>query len=492
MHTFSIRLFASLRLCVRPLRSSIAYSLLCAFVLVICSTNPITVLRADDPAAPAPTEVSYRQHVWPVLKRHCWGCHSGGDAQGKLKLDSVTDMLKGGAGGPLFVPGKPDASLLMQMITGDQPEMPKNQPRLSPEKIDVLRRWVLAGGKDDSAPGDAGPAVKIPATYKFAPAITSVAISPDGKLAAAACRSEVVLIDAEGESPPRRIATECDLLSHVEFSPDGSLIAVVGGSPSQFGEVRFLKVADGSVVSTRRIGHDTLFRGGFAPGGQTIAVGGPDGAVHIVPVDPNAAPRRFDLHSDWVFDVAYTPDGTMIVSGGRDKATKISSADTGALLRALDASPDIITSVAADGLVAVSAGRARTLTGFENKIALEGVQVTGDGNGARPLNRRDQYIRPFEGPPAEVLDLATSADRKFLAVAGQFGEVRVYQMSDRQRIALVGNLPAPVYGVSLNANGTRLALGTKSGQVQVYELPTGKLLKSIVPVPVESTILSAK
>jgi hypothetical protein len=432
--------------------------------------------------------VSYRRDVWPIFKRHCWGCHSTAKAEGGLKLDTFADALKGGESGALFQGGKVEGSLLLDMITGSPPQMPRQQPALSAEKVDILKRWVMEGAKNDSTPGDAAaaaPGAKIPAVYRFAPSITSVALSADGKLAAAACRSEVVLVDAEGAAPPRRLATECDLLTHVEFSPDASLLAAAGGTPGVFGEVRFFKVADGSVAGARKIGHDTLFRGNFAPDGRAIAVGGPDGAVHVVPVDPAADVHRFELHTDWVFDVAYTPDGKLLVSAGRDKATKVSSAETGQLVRALDASPDFVASVATDQFFAVSTGRARTLIGYEYKIALEGVGVTGDGNGARPETKRDQYAKNLEAPPQAAYDLATSGDRKLLAVAGAFGDVRLYNMLDRLRVGTIANVPAPVYAVTFNADGTRLAVGCKNGQLQIYELPAGKLLKSLVPVPVD-------
>jgi WD40 repeat protein len=329
--------------------------------------------------------------------------------------------------------------------------------------------------------------VQIPASYRFAPAVTSVALSPDGKLIAAACRSEVVLIETETEVTPRRIATQSDLVAHVEFSPDGSLIAAVGGSPGRFGEVRFIKTADGSVASQRRIGHDSLFRGNFSPDGTAIAVGGPDGAVHIVPVNAAAEVRRLELHSDWVLDVAYSPDGKLLVSGGRDKAVKVASVETGRLIRAIDASTDWVWAVAASEQFAVASGRSRKLVGYEFKTALEGAELTGGGNEARPVNRRDQYAKAFEDQSEEVLDLATSGDRKLLAVAGAFAEVRVYRMADRARVATVPNLLPPVYSLALNADGSRLAVGTKSGLVQLFELPTAKLLKTIAPVPVAAS-----
>ena len=82
--------------------------------------------------------------------------------------------------------------------------------------------------------------------------------------------------------------------------------------------------------------------------------------------------------------------------------------------------------------------------------------------------------------------MATSLDRKLLAIGGAYRDIRVYKTDDRTRVALIPNLPATVYAVSLNKDGTRLVSGGRDGQVQIYELPSGKLLRSLVPVPVAS------
>ncbi len=345
----------------------------------------------------AAEKIGFRHDVWPIVKRHCLACHSGASPKGGLRLDSVADMLKGGESGPLFAPGKPDESLLVQMIAGERPEMPKKQPPLSARSCHA-RAGMDPGRREGRFPGrpDRRAGAQIPATYKFAPAVTSVSLSPDGKLLAAACRSELVLIAADADEPPRRLPTRCDLLTHVEFSPDGTLVAAAGGSPARFGEVRFYRVADGSLAAERRVSGDTLFRGSFAPDGQAIALGGADGAVYVVPIDPAAAVRRLELHSDWVLDVAFTPDGKLLVSGGRDKATKVTSLESGKLIRAIDASTDLVSSVAASEQFALSAGRARQLIAYEFKTALEGIEVSGGGNDARPVSKRDQYAKAFE------------------------------------------------------------------------------------------------
>ena len=434
-------------------------------------------------------DVSYQRDVWPIFKRHCLGCHTEGKAKGGLRLDDIAALKKGGKHGALFVAGKPDKSLLLKQVTGDPPEMPENEPPLTAAKVKVLRDWIAQGAKIDAAPKVVRPPVVIPVSYAFAPAVTSVSLSPDGKLAAVAVRSEVVLFNVDDDTPPRRLATDFDLVTHVEFSPDGKRLAAAGGSPQQFGGVIFFDPADGKRQSSRRVGNDTLFKGNFSPDGQTIALGGAGGAIHLVPVDEKVAVKAIELHSDWVMAVAYTPDGKQLVSGSRDKTTKVSSVESLKLLRSIDQSADIINAVAADALTAISAGNARTLNGFDFKLALAGAEVTGSGNGAQPVNNRDQYVRPYEAQPDAVMALATSGDRKLLAVATRAAEVRVYQTDTRQRKSSIAKAPAPVQAIALNQDGTRLLLGSKSGEVQVYDTATAtaKLLKTIVPVPVQSS-----
>ncbi|HEV7405931.1 MAG TPA: hypothetical protein VGO11_23500 [Chthoniobacteraceae bacterium] len=88
--------------------------------------------------------------------------------------------------------------------------------------------------------------------------------------------------------------------------------------------------------------------------------------------------------------------------------------------------------------------------------------------------------------------LAVSADRKLLAVATRAPELRLYDTTTRARKATLPKVPAPVLSVALNADGTRLILGTKSGLVQVWDVATAKLIKELTPVPVQPAGLAGK
>ncbi len=54
-------------------------------------------------------------------------------------------LFRGGDGGPAVVPGKPGESLLIEMVSGDAPEMPQKDRPLSREQVAGLRRWVEEG-----------------------------------------------------------------------------------------------------------------------------------------------------------------------------------------------------------------------------------------------------------------------------------------------------------------------------------------------------------
>ena len=87
----------------------------------------------------------FREQVAPILERRCLHCHGGETAKGGLSLASRGGLLRGGENGPAVVPGKPDESLLIEMVSGDAPEMPQKDGPLSAEQVDGLRRWVEQG-----------------------------------------------------------------------------------------------------------------------------------------------------------------------------------------------------------------------------------------------------------------------------------------------------------------------------------------------------------
>lgn len=113
-----------------------------------------------------PDKEFFEQKVMPLLKTHCYGCHShaSDSAEGGLVLDSRSGWEVGGDSGPAVIPGEPDSSLLLKAITytDDELRMPPDG-RLTNEQISAIRKWI-GDGAADSRKKTAGTEFDRPAT----------------------------------------------------------------------------------------------------------------------------------------------------------------------------------------------------------------------------------------------------------------------------------------------------------------------------------------
>jgi mono/diheme cytochrome c family protein len=95
----------------------------------------------------------------PILLRHCAPCHGLRRQEGGLDLHSRAAALRGGKSGPVIVPGKPDASLLIRRLRAHEMPPPTRLVEASvklvePAEIDTLTRWIAAGAVDASSAPD--------------------------------------------------------------------------------------------------------------------------------------------------------------------------------------------------------------------------------------------------------------------------------------------------------------------------------------------------
>lgn len=116
-------------------------------------------VNAAEDASPAKAASApvFETDVLPLLQAHCLKCH--GEKVRKLGIDlrSVASMLKGGeAGEPVILPGKADESRLVEMISLELMP-PDDEPKLTPEQIDLIRAWI-----DGGAPSRAGKPADVP------------------------------------------------------------------------------------------------------------------------------------------------------------------------------------------------------------------------------------------------------------------------------------------------------------------------------------------
>src|SRR6266446_4500711 len=94
-------------------------------------------------AAAPPT---FEKDIRPILKAHCFECHGEGEKlKGGLDLRLRRLMLQGGDDGPVLVPGKPERSLLFNLVHSG--EMPKRDKKLTGEQVALIKQWIATGAK---------------------------------------------------------------------------------------------------------------------------------------------------------------------------------------------------------------------------------------------------------------------------------------------------------------------------------------------------------
>jgi Protein of unknown function (DUF1553)/Protein of unknown function (DUF1549)/Planctomycete cytochrome C len=102
-------------------------------------------------------EKFFESKVRPLLVARCAKCHNEKVHKGNLRLDSREHMLIGGDSGPAIFPGKPDESLLIEVIRHESLEMPPDG-KLADSEIDAIVEWIAEGATWTALPSLAGDA----------------------------------------------------------------------------------------------------------------------------------------------------------------------------------------------------------------------------------------------------------------------------------------------------------------------------------------------
>lgn len=112
--------------------------ILSLLVVSVWASAPLARLPAAEP--------TYETDIRPLFAAKCFRCHGTEVQKGELALSSKERLLKGGEGGEILTPGKPDESRLYEMVhSGEMPSDKKNP--FSKEETELLKRWIEAGAK---------------------------------------------------------------------------------------------------------------------------------------------------------------------------------------------------------------------------------------------------------------------------------------------------------------------------------------------------------
>jgi len=124
-------------------------------LVTLLSTLAVLAGPVDTSKLPAPSarkDVTYAKDIKPLLDKTCIKCHGTEKQKGKLRLDSLAGILKGGEDGKVVKPADSAGSILVQNVArlGDKdnwmPPEDKGGP-LTAEQIGLIRAWIDQGAK---------------------------------------------------------------------------------------------------------------------------------------------------------------------------------------------------------------------------------------------------------------------------------------------------------------------------------------------------------
>lgn len=326
-----------------------------------------TVAGARALAADAP--LSFSKDVAPILLKNCHACHGAPEPKGGYQVSNFALATKpGDSGAAPFTAGKPEESEVLTLISSTDADtrMPKEAEALPAPQVELIRRWIAEGAKYDGADPNAPLASIVPklaqpdppATYRRSVPITAVAFSPDGKEIAASGYHEITIWNVESGALLRRIKNVAERTYSLDYAPNGSLLAVAGGTPGQMGEAKLFDPAQGTLVKELGSMGDVAYRAVFNPAGAKLAVGGADRSIRVYDVASGKQEILIEDHADWVVGLAWSGDGAKIASASRDKTSKLFNAANGESMMTYSGQGDQVFGVAFsnDGKLIFTAG----------------------------------------------------------------------------------------------------------------------------------------
>jgi len=408
-----------------------------------------------------------------LLHNNCLSCHNAEKEKGGLQLTSRETLLKGGDNGAVVVPGKPDKSLIVQVLSSDaDPHMPPKK-QLSTNQIQLMRRWVAVGAPWDetalaraAAPRDVNVG-SLPESYQ---PVFALALTTDGNRLAIARGNRIFVHDLTTTNFEMTAGYEAhsDVVRSLAWSADGKQL--VSGS---FREIKLWN-AEGNLVwtvSSNLLDRITALR--FA-GDQLIAAD--SGAsrpawLRTFSIENGKQLANWEAHIDTIYDLCVSPDGTKIASAGGDGLAKIWNLDSHKELARIEAHVGAVFGVAF------------------NTNASELATVGADKDFKVWDTDTRQSVVTEHSKKHTFSAVAWSADGKTVAAAADDGRLVSFtdfkrhsgaQSSDTARDRELGRWPEALHAVTISADGKRVVTGGQDGAVYVVN-NDAKLLAKLTP-----------
>ena len=339
----------------------------------------------------AQTEVDFEAQILPVLKSHCFSCHSTPKSdtseapirkpKGGVQLDSVKD-IEASQHGEVIIAGEPEDSLLYQRITlpegdtGIMPPLDEGEP-LSKKETDLIRKWIEQGADYGEWKGnqpESKPSMTDtnPHQPTVMPPITSLAFSHDGKSVVACSQAGLHVYDFPTLNLQRMIEVEARNIHDLAFSPDGDQLAVGGGNPATEGIIEIFSWPEGKSLHMLREHRDSVTAVAWRSASSLVSAS-LDRRIILWDLRTGSPIQQLEGHSRGVSSLCFLNDKEKLVSTGVDQNIRVWDLASGELIRSMNNHTlpvhDLALRPDASGLpMIVSAGDDRTVRFWQPTI----------------------------------------------------------------------------------------------------------------------------
>ncbi len=426
---------------------------------------------------------SFRKDVAPIFLDNCVACHGAKKAEGNYRIDTFAKLKTAGDSESVPVSEKDSnqSELLRRVATDDAGErMPPEGDPLTAEQIAMIKRWIDEGAVFDGSAPDAQLAMIVPppmhpdapAKYSSPVPITAVAFSPDGKELVVGGYHELSVWDVSTGQLVRRIKNIGQRVHSLMFHNDGKTLAVGCGTPGKLGEARLLDYSTGNLLHVLGTTTDVVFDAVYSPDGKRLAVGAADAMIRIYDTSSRELQRTIASHSDWIISLTWSPDGSKLAAASRDKTCKVFDTANGELLV--------------------------TYSGHNQPV--KGIVFHPDGNEVFSAGGDNKLHRWKVADGAKTADLATGGEAmrlfrgaEFLFAVGADKVVRQFEAANQKAVRSLEGHTDWVLSGSFNAAAKMLATGSFNGEVRIWNLTDGKLVKSFTAAPgLDQAVVAAR
>ncbi len=438
--------------------------------------------------SPAPTKITFEDHVRPIFLQRCSSCHGGGNKEGDLDAINFTSLMLGGGSGEVIVPGSAADSYLYQLVThSESPEMPPGGTKIPEPEIKTIADWINQGALENagSKPSEPKPRLELslsnvsttrpeipafplrlplePVVTTARPSITAVATSPWTHLAAVAAPKQILLYDTQTLELIGVLPMSEGLAHSLRFSRTGDLLLAGGGSDGESGLTIIWDVRKGERVASIGEELDTVMAADISSDHKLVAMGGPKKVVKVFSIAENSLIYEITKHTDWITALEFSPDGNYLATGDRNGGLIVWEAETGNELFVLKGHGQSISSVSwrSDSKILASASEDATVRTWEMSKGGQVKSWNAHGGGVTSL----EFLR--DG------NLTTSGRDKLARSWDQNGKT-LAEFSGLSDVAV-----ASAYCDETN----RIFAGDWSGQLLVWDAADGKMLESLVVNP---------